>query len=147
MLILPCGITGFDAKPTADLKRFRAGLYTAARTHGFTVSEPVPQQPEDVCSYVRAEVTSYSTNIVVLLNVYASWLAFSLPPERHKFDYQFCNFPQLGQHFTQCKVTDADYLAMTPKAVHLSKLSRTEQGEIRAWRPANIGEIVFNSWD
>ncbi len=147
MLTLPQGITGFDITASTDTRRFRADLYAATRSEDIAISQPLNDQPDDVRTFVTASITFRETELVVLLNVYATWLAFTEPTELDDPEYRFVDIPRLPPHLTRYTTPSAESLRSIPTDDCLIHLSGAERKQFRYWNPARIGDIVYNSWD
>lgn len=148
--ILVPGITGFDGAPDPawTLPAFRAACHAAARTVGARVLDS--EAPGQARNHYRARVAlARGGDRWILLNAFVPLLAVAVP--RADLRYAFVDEPELANAFHgpgPCAAVSALALAAAldlPSALPL--LGPTEREQAQYWRPARLGDLIFNHWD
>lgn len=92
---------------------------------------------------------------LVLCNAHYPWLGLVEPNGLVEdgspiFDPRWKDVPALAQAleaFSEFRVLDVMYLESLPEPQMLLHLWEGEVKQIRSWKPRNIGDIIFNTWD
>lgn len=148
--VLRPGITGFDGSPDPawTLATFRTACHAAARAIGDRVLDS--DAPGQARNHYRARVTlPRGGERWILLNAYFPLMAFAVP--RAGLLYAFVDEPELASAFHgpgPSSVVPALELAapLDLRAAH-PLLGPTERKQAEYWRPARLGDLVFNHWD
>lgn len=145
--ILRPGLSGIDGAPDPrwNLRSFRAACHAAARTVGARLG-----QCEDVGqarNHYRALVELAAGERWILLCAMHPFLAFARPGRDLRYD--FVDEPELAAAFHgPCEPLRAAELTAAldlPSALPL--LGPNERKQAAYWRPARLGDLVFNHWD
>lgn len=144
------GATGFHAPPgdQADLGAFTAVCHHAARAVGATVTGVTPAGVTP--SFHRADIADARQHVAVLRHAALPVIAFARPLADGDVTPTFVDRPALAAAVTG--LTDARVLTVaqlrTPLSqVDLSALDPAERDQIGYWKPATVGELLFNFWD
>ena len=146
--MLPKGITGFGDKTVPPLfpldpSPFRTLCYAAARLHGGAVASFDTDLVGENFYWARLQIRNAS--FFLLENGYHPWLALAEKMEWGQIS--FSDFPY------ELPFTDPSFRLLTKKELHqpwqnhVSRLGTAEITQIRYWKPATIGEIIFHFWD
>jgi hypothetical protein len=144
--VLRPGISGFGGAPDPrwTLAGFRAACHAAARAVGGTLvssEAPGPGNNHYKALMQRAEPRW------ILLNAIRPFLAFARPGGDLR--YTFVDDPPLAAAFHgPCEPLPAALLTapLDLQAV-VPLLGAVELAQARYWRPARVGDLVFNHWD
>ena len=147
---LPPGATGFNPPPgvQADLSAFTALCHQAARAIDATVTAVTPAGVTP--DFHTVEITNVQHHIAVLRHTTLPFIAFARPQANGDVTVTFIDHRDLAAAIT--KLTDAQGLTVdqlrTPLSqVDLSALDPGEHDQINYWKPATVGELLFNYWD
>lgn len=149
---LPKGITGFDAPSEGvPVKHFTAACYAAALQMGATVRQVLAANEQASTNFHEALVSlPHQTEPVrVLCNAHHGVVAFAWPATfEGDLNLRFMDCPELveafGSDFLTLSARDA-CAAVSPGLV--AQLEDTELKQLSYWKPARMGDIVFNYWD
>ena len=152
------GITGIqstkDPMPvlaSTDLKAFRSHCHEAARALGAKV--PNIKNRWDgvgICNFAIARFDFSDSNVAVLLNVIHPILAFAKYPAYGETVFEFADCPKLAQlfrSFDSYNVSTSAELNQPLVREMWENLAPQEQKSVRYFRPARVGDLVFNFWD
>lgn len=147
-LIRP-GITGFDGAddPRWTLAGFRAACHAAARTTGARVLSGDAPGPGRNHYRALLALARGAGDRWLLLNAIHPLLAFARP--RDDLRYDFVDEPDLAAAFHgPCELVPAALLtAPLDLPAALPRLGATERRQADYWRPARLGDLIFNHWD
>lgn len=149
---LPAGATGFTRPGQAvhyDARPFLTACHDAARRTGGTIT--TSQEP-GVTPNFHAVVIAYGhERLAVLRHALLPLAAFAQAPRDHvALPPAFIDHPRLAQiigESTGCPVLSTAELRQPLKPADLSQLTTAEHEQIRYWKPATVGELLFNYWD
>jgi hypothetical protein len=152
------GITGIygpnddpPVVPTTDLKAFRLHCYHAASAVGANV-QAIKDRYDGigVCNFAVAYFEVSDTVVALLLNVVYPVIAFANCPVEGQIIFEYVDCQKLAEEFRSL----GEYTIATcselnqPLVRELWKdLSPVEAKRIRYFRPARIGDVIFNYWD
>ena len=151
---LQSGISGFrDANdpplPERDLSVFLSHCHSVARMAGGRFVEIIKG---DASSFAMAVLEISDSPVAILLHRHFSVIGLAVPPE--KGDTSPLKFIDCDRIADSLKLIGSDYELLSraelERAIHeddLRHLSPAEMKELRYWRPARVGDIVFNFWD
>ena len=153
-MILQRGTTGFQhykdpQLPLVDLRAFRTVYHAVARDVSADVIHNPRRNPDVECSFADALLQLGDERIVILLNCFHPLVAFAsetgsgVPPE-------FRDHPDLSQAFSDhpdFTVVSIATLNQSPTVDMLSNLAPAEMEQFNYWKPARIGDVIFNYWD
>lgn len=148
---LPAGATGFGPGTQAshDLNHaFATACHAAARRTGGIV---IAAQQAAVTPDFDAVLLAYAHERVAalrhaLLNLVA---LVQVPGDHVALPLTFIDRPRLAQVLgeTGFQVLPAAELRQPTASADLSDLTAHEHEQIRYWKPATAGELLFNYWD
>ncbi|MFF4599765.1 hypothetical protein [Amycolatopsis sp. NPDC001319] len=146
------GATGFrDAGaqplPSTDLTRFRAACFTAARTAGGHVGVVTRLA---MATFHAVTITGPGWSRTVLCHAHLTAVAFpSAPPQGWESPRTFDEPPDWAGQFALAgfRVLGQLELATPVEELDLANLARAERTQVSHWRPATLGELLFNCWD
>lgn len=153
MFRLERGATGFGYGKEPELlkfpvRRFRGGCYEAARAAGGAVEQIVERTyPRNFHSAV---IVASAHRFAIVCNAIYPWIAFV---EAGIGDVAgpgvFVDPPTWAAAFAEMGfvVMKRQLLDSPLNVVDTAALGRGEWLQIRSWRPASVGQTVFNSWD
>jgi hypothetical protein len=145
--ILRPGLSGFDGSPDPrwTLQSFRAACHAAARTVGARLVRG--EDPGPARNHYRALLELAAGERWILLNAIHPLLAFAIP--RTDLRYDFVDEPALAAAFHgPCEpVLAADLTAALDPRAAAPLLGPTEREQAEYWRPARLGDLIFNHWD
>jgi hypothetical protein len=145
------GITGFrdiddSPLPLCDLREFRGHCFAVARDLGGRVCSF--ETPLHRSNFASAVLEFPSGRIAVLLNAHFPVIAFAEPLNEDKL--RFLDSPELGAQFRGFNIytvsTVADLTRPLSKEM-CQHLAPAERKQVDYWRPACVGELMFNFWD
>jgi hypothetical protein len=150
---LASGATGFNPstggnQPRVGLSDFLSACHQVARQ---TDSAVVGTAPAGVTPSFHTVVFSYDgARVAVLCHVRLPVVALAEPLSPGKTALSFVDRENLAEAFTDV----AAFSVMTVQELHtpaavvdLSELSRAERDQINYWKPATLGDLLFNFWD
>lgn len=147
-MVLAKGITGFckECDVTTieenDYKEFRTACYDAALHPEVTLVNIV--ECDYPFTYHKALFDINDERVIVLLNSYYPLVGFAKDDD----PLDFCDIPEqltaLSEYYT---LLDEDTLLTYPTGKELQALDGEELAAIEHWKPRNLGEIIFNTWD
>ena len=145
--LLRPGLSGFDGSPDPrwTFKNFRAACHAAARIVGARLGRIDDLGPAR--NHYRALVELAAGERWLLLNAIHPLLAFARPGRDLRYD--FVDEPALAAAFHgPCElVLAADLTAPLDLRAADPLLGPTERKQAAYWRPAWLGDLVFNHWD
>ncbi|GIE76966.1 hypothetical protein Aph02nite_29160 [Actinoplanes philippinensis] len=152
MFRLERGVTGFRSGREPDLppvaaRTFRGACHEAARAADGTVEQVTESAyPRNFHSAV---IRAPSGRLTVLCNDSYPWVAFAEGVTGDLDPKAFADPPSWAGTFTGAGfvVMSRRLLASPLDAVDTGALGTAERLQIDSWRPPNVGETVFNSWD
>lgn len=152
--LLRPGVTGFGGgggRPVAAAE-FKAACMHAlrvTRTGRWLAAEPPGAGRNHHRTLV--ELTHTHARVWILLNLEHPLLAFAGADDEHDLHYRFLDLPALAAGFDppfECvpaAVLDAPFDLQA--ATRGGLLDPTSLEQARYWRPARLGDLVFNHWD
>ena len=152
MFRLERGVTGFrSAKeselPEVPVRTFRGGCWEAARAAGGVVEQFVESAyPRNFHSAV---IVASNDRLAILCNAMYPWIAFAGVGASDPEPKAFVDPPAWAVRFAEIGfiVMSRQVLDSPLGAVDTAALGKAERLQIDSWRPANVGETVFNFWD
>ena len=152
------GITGIlsrkDPMPVqacTDLKAFRSHCHDAARETGAKIqSIKDSYDGVGICSFAIALFEFSDSTVAVLLNVIRPIIAFSKSPSEGQilFEYIDCSkLAEVFQAFGTYSISISHQLNQPLVRNICKNLAPAEQEQVRYFRPARVGDLIFNSWD
>ena len=137
---LPRGATGFTScSPPVDVRAFKS--------LGYSVGPVVSFQPAGVTPNFHLLTLRLPTgDLGVVCHELLPLIAFVTVP-LVDFSLAFVSRPDLTPSFPGFEALTPDALDTPVSRADLSLLDPAEHRQIRYWRPATIGEILFNYWD
>lgn len=152
MFRLERGVTGFRSGrepklPEVPVRTFRAGCYEAARAAGGAVGQVFESAyPRNFHSAVI--VASY-VRLAILCNAVYPWIAFAGEGTGDLEPRAFVDPPAWAAAFAEVGfvVMSRQVLDSPLDAVDTAAWGKAEWLQVHSWRPASVGETVFNSWD
>jgi hypothetical protein len=152
MFRLERGVTGFRSDkesglPAVPVRTFRGGCYEAARAAGGVVEQLFES------AYPRnfhvAVIVASNDRIAILCNAMYPWIAFAGVGAGDLESKAFVDPPAWAVRFAETGfvVMSRQVLDSPLDAVDTAALGKGEWLQIHSWRPASVGETVFNSWD
>jgi hypothetical protein len=137
---LPRGVTGFSAAADVDVRTFKTLGYSVGRVLEFRPAGVTPN------FHLLAMQVGYSDDVGVICNSAVPLIAFvSLPLDGCL--PTFVDRPDLAPSFHGFDVLTTPALNTPLSNCDLSLLTDVEHHQIRYWRPATAGEVIFNYWD
>jgi hypothetical protein len=150
------GITGFRSTrdpplPDIDLRSFRRHCFAAAHATGGRVIQST-RTSGATDNFATAILELPTGAVVVLVNLHFPILGFARPLRGGPplADPKFVDCPPLAsafESFDVYEVISRSELEEQVRREKLGQLAAVELEEIRYWRPARVGDIVFNFWD
>lgn len=146
---LPPGATGFDAPGgRTDVGAFTAVCHHAARAVGATVTGFTPAGVTP--SFHAAGIAHARHHVTVLRHVTVPFIAFARPLADGDINLTFVEHPEFAAALaglTDTRILTADQLQVPLSQADLSALDRAEHDQIGYWKPATVGDVLFNYWD
>jgi hypothetical protein len=153
------GVTGiqdaregpFSRQPVPDLRCFRSNCYEAARLAGATVL--TVEDPSDfglLRSYLTAHFKFSDRVVMATLNRYYPILAFAEASAERQVVLEYVDCPKLAEAFKALgpyTVATREELRQPLTRERCKDLTPTEQACVRYFRPARVGDVIFNYWD
>ncbi len=159
---LPLGITGQQGRkdpvpepPLTDLKAFRAHCHHAARINCATVQTiRDPYECGSPSNYAVARIRFSDNNVVlvlVLVNQVRPIVAFAKAPSvEWQITFEFIDCAKLADAFLEV----AEYIIAASEELNrpllremCKDLAPREKQGVRYYRPARVGDVIFNYWD
>ncbi len=149
---LPRGITGFDARGEGvPVKRFTAACHAAALQMGATVRQVLAANEQASTNFHEAVVSlPHQTEPVrVLCNAHHGVMAFAWPATfEGDLNLRFIDCPEFAEAFaSDFHILSAGEASAAASSDLVAQLGETELKQLRYWKPARMGDIVFNYWD
>jgi hypothetical protein len=149
---LPAGATGFgppEPGGQADARSFLTACYKAARRSGGKLTRI---NQAGVTPDFHTVVISYdSEEFAVLRHIQLPLLALARPQDSASARTPaFTDYPPLADALTEItgmQVLTAAELHTPLARTDLSQLSQAEHQQISYWKPATLGDLLFNFWD
>ncbi|WP_326598158.1 hypothetical protein [Streptomyces sp. NBC_01803] len=87
--------------------------------------------------------------VAVLCHRHVPWVAFAVPTEAAASRPRYLSPPTWADHFSWAGFTvlAPEFLDAPASEADLSALRPVEHEQVSCWKPATIGDIVFNDWD
>jgi hypothetical protein len=151
LLKLPAGATGFGPSNRADAGDFRVFLtacHDAARRTDGTVT--VIQRAAVTPDFDAVLLVYERERVAMLRHALLNLIAFVQVTDGHvRPPLAFTERPSLAQIFAEngFQVLSAAELRHPLAVSDLSELTAAEHKQIRYWKPATAGELLFNYWD
>jgi hypothetical protein len=155
---LQLGITGQQGRkdpapepPLTNLKAFHSHCHHAARVTGAKVQAiRDPYEGGSSGNYAIARIQFSDTVVAVLVNEIRPIIAFAKCPVEGQITFEYIDCPKLADAFLEV----GDYTIATSEELNRPLLRETckslapaEQKRVRYYRPARVGDVVFNYWD
>jgi len=150
------GITGFrhvddPDLPVCDLSAFRAHCHAAARLVGGRVTRNARRPVGVEANFALTVLEVSGVQIAVLLNCHFPVVGFAVPPaEGENVPLQFRDQDSLAEVFKASGVYEVKTRAELECPVgerDFGSLAQAEIWQVNYWRPARVGDVVFNFWD
>lgn len=156
-MVLRQGISGFrhakDASlPTCDVSAFRTDCFAAARCAGGRVRQS-DRGRDAVATNFTFEILDLSAGpVAVLLNLHFPVIALAVAPPGtgHGGPIKFVDHDVLAGLLSAAGNYDVLSRAELERALtqrDVQLLSPVEIEQVRYWKPARVGDVVFNFWD
>jgi hypothetical protein len=137
--------------PFSDLMAFRAHCHHAARTVGAKIlGIEDPSDAAKICNYSLARFEFSGSQKVVLLNTVYPVIGFANCPSEGQVSLEYVDCQTLAQAFR----TLGDYIILPSEDLNrplvremCSELTPSELKRVRYFRPARVGDVIFNYWD
>jgi len=152
MMPLPTGVTGFNVEEQGvDFDLFIQTCREAVSTLKGQVHE-TDEAYSDVTPNFHGAVVSFPDRperIRIICNAHHPIIAFCQPPtDPMDIELRFMDCPQLArllcQRFTVLSAAEAE-AGVSSELV--ARLNDAELHQMRYWKPARIGDVIFNPWD
>jgi len=156
---LQLGITGIQGRknpapepPFTNLKAFHSDCHHAARMTGAKVQAiRDPYEGGIPSNYAVARIQFSDTEVAVLVNSVRPIIAFAKCTEGQiRFEYEYIDFPKLAGMFLEV----GEYIIPTSEELNhpllremCKNLAPAELKRVRYFRPARVGDVIFNYWD
>jgi hypothetical protein len=151
------GITGIEGRKDplpprrSDLKAFRSHCHQVAREVGAKVLHiQEPFEGGRVCNYAMACLGFSDSTVAVLLNAAHPLVAFAKVPADGQVTFEYVDCPKLAVAFRE----QGEYTVASSEELNQPLLSDmcgdhtpTELRRVRYFRPARVGDVIFNFWD
>jgi hypothetical protein len=152
------GITGIQGRkdhspepPLSDLKAFRSRCHVAARIVGAKIqSIQDPREAAKLCNYAMARFEFSDCVVAVLLNLIHPIVAFAKYPVEGQIIFEYIDHASLAQAFRtfgEYAVATGEELSRPLVREMCKELSPTELKRVGYFRPARVGDVIFNYWD
>jgi hypothetical protein len=146
------GVTGFRSGkepklPEVSVRTFRGGCYEAARAAGGAVEQVFESAyPRNFHSAV---IVASNDRFAIVCNAMYPWIAFAGEGTGDLELKAFVDPPAWAAAFVEIGfvVMSRQVLDSPLGAVDTAALGKAEWLQIASWRPASVGETVFNFWD
>lgn len=144
---LPNGTCGFfeagKCSDPFDIRKFKQVCYCVVNENrGNLLSVDTALNGKN---FYTAKIEVSNSLVYLLMNAYYPYIAFASLVEYGKIIFR--DKPtNLSFSFPQYHVLNAEELNTSCRSA-LEELSDIEIAQIKYWKPATIGEIVFNFWD
>jgi hypothetical protein len=149
---LPPGATGFGPAPrggSGDIQAVIAACYHAARQTGGSVSETAT--PGVTPNFYTITVEYPGHAVAVLKHRLLPLLAIAEPrPAGDSGPITFIDQPDLATAIADTsglEVLAQEQLGTPVSRADLTGLDPDEHQQINYWKPATVGELLFNFWD
>jgi hypothetical protein len=151
---LPRGVTGFRSQsdsflPNVDLRAFRQHCVAAARELNGSVLEMPPPETR-VANFAAALIHLPFAHVTALINCHFPFLAFADPTQDGETVLTFRDCPKLADAISRLgsyTVLTCDQLTQALTEECWRNLAAVEKDQIRYWKPARIGDVIYNFWD
>ncbi|RAK29211.1 hypothetical protein B0I29_1182 [Actinoplanes lutulentus] len=133
--------------PEVPVRTFRDGCYAAARAAGGAVERVFESAyPRNFHS---AAIVAPNDRIAILCNAVYPWIAFAGAGAGDLESKAFVDPPAWAAAFAEIGfvVMSRQVLGSPLGSVDTAALGKAEWLQIDSWRPASVGEAVFNFWD
>jgi hypothetical protein len=145
-------VTGFRSGkepelPEVPVRTFRGGCYEAARVAGGVVEQVLESAYPR--TFHSAIIVASDDRHAILCNATYPWIAFAGVGTGELEPKAFVDPPTWAGPFAEMGflVMSRQVLDSPLGAVDTAALGKAEWMQIHSWRPASVGETVFNSWD
>lgn len=148
---LPAGATGSGPirHDDHDVKRaFTAACHAAARRTGGTVA--AAWQAAVTPDFDAILLDYEHERVAVLRHAPLNLAAFvEVPGDQVEPPLAFIDRPRVAQILSETgfQVLTAAELSQPTASADLSDLTAREHEQVRYWKPATVGELLFNYWD
>ncbi|GAA1292138.1 hypothetical protein Psi02_49370 [Planotetraspora silvatica] len=148
---LPRGATGFrdrgtEPLPLTDTRGFASVCYEAARLVGARVLEIAP--PGVTPSFHTAVMKCGELTVGVLGHMHLPFIAIAEVPTGGVVFIDGCDDLEEALRASGAfRLLTRDELETPIGLIDTSDLDTAERNEIGFWKPANLGELLFNYWD
>lgn len=148
---LPAGATGFGQSGRVghgDVRAFLTACHDAARRTGGTVT--AIQQASVTPDFDAVLLVYEHERVAALRHALVNLVAFvQVPGDRVAPPLEFIECSRLAQILgeTGFKLLSAAELRRPITSADLSDLTADEHEQVRYWKPATVGELLFNYWD
>ena len=156
---LPLGITGQQGRkdpvpepPFTDLKAFRSHCHHAARVNGATVQTiRDPYEGGSLSNYAVARIQFSDNVVLVLVNQVRPIIAFAKSPSvEWQITFEYIDCPKLADAFLEVgeyTIAPGEVLNRPLLREMCENLAPREKQRVRYYRPARVGDVIFNYWD
>jgi hypothetical protein len=154
---LQLGITGIQAHkdavpepPFSDLTAFHSHCHHAARRIGGKVQAIRDPCEGGASNFAMAHIQFSDCVVAVLLNSVRPILAFAKCPAEGQIVFEYIDHPRLAEAFlalSEYTIAAKAEMDMPLVQAMCKKLAPSEQKRVRYFRPARLGDVIFNHWD
>jgi hypothetical protein len=137
--------------PFTDSKAFHSHCYHAARVTGANVQAiRDPFEGGIPSNYAIAHIQFSDTAVAVLVNQIRPIIGFAKCPVEGQITFEYIDCPKLADAFLEV----GEYAIATSEELNRPllremcvNLSPWEREKVRYYRPARVGDVIFNYWD
>ena len=155
---LQLGITGIQGRkdpapepPLTNLKAFHSHCHHAARVTGARLQAiRDPYEGGIPSNYAIARIQFSDTEVAVLINSTRPIIAFAKCPAEWQITFEFIDCPKLAAAFLEVgeySIATSEELNRPVLRELCKNLAPAELKSVRSFRPARIGDVIFNYWD
>ena len=152
LMIVRTGITSFYWRkklPEFPFDDFKRIVYACAARLDFLVTDI--HECDITPNFHDAILNGNGDRVHVLGHSNFPIFAFAEPREEYSYELVFRDmdsvFNLLEEMFPNVTVAKLDELSRQITDYDLSQLDRAELEQVKYWKPATIGQLVFNWWD
>jgi hypothetical protein len=147
MTILRRGITGFGVKDTVDFSKFKKAVYRSAQASGASVLN-ITRPSSITPNFYQADVKVGDRLLSILCNQTFPVVAVVESPIEidvlRPLDITKLTNPIKELRF---EIAEKNELERAITTEDLAILGEDERRQAKYWKPARIGQLVFNWWD
>jgi len=155
---LQLGITGIYGRkepapelPPTNLNAFHSHCHHAARVTGAKVQAiRDPYEGGIPSNYAIAYLRCSDTEVAVLINSTRPIIAFAKCPAEGQITFDYIDCPELAAAFLEVgeySIATSEELNRPLLRAMCKNLAPAELKRVRYFRPARVGDVIFNYWD